>query len=101
MATYKELLSQRQELEHQIALAREQEVGSAIARIQQLMSQYGLTPEDLVVKRRGRKPGSKSAKRGKPAAAFQDPRTGKTWSGLGRAPAWIAGKNRERFRIAA
>lgn len=30
---------------------------------------------------------------------YQDPRTGKTWSGRGKPPKWIAGKNRERFLI--
>lgn len=30
---------------------------------------------------------------------YQDPRTGKTWSGRGRAPTWIEGKNRDQFLI--
>ncbi len=101
MPTYKELLAQRTELEQQIAAAREQEVGTAIARIQELMTQYGLCPEDIVVKRRGRKPSSKSAHKTTPVALYQDPKTGKTWSGHGRAPGWIAGKNRGRFLIDA
>ncbi|MCC8392546.1 H-NS histone family protein [Paraburkholderia sp. MMS20-SJTR3] len=36
------------------------------------------------------------------AAMYQDPKTGATWSGRGRAPAWIAGaKDRTKFLIAA
>ncbi|WP_354677862.1 H-NS histone family protein [Cupriavidus plantarum] len=101
MPTYKELLAQRTELEQQIAAAREQEVGTAIARIQELMTQYGLSPEDIIVKRRGRKPGSKSAKKAAPVALYRDPKTGKTWSGRGREPGWIAGKKRDRFLIEA
>ncbi|MDP1329472.1 H-NS family nucleoid-associated regulatory protein, partial [Klebsiella pneumoniae] len=31
---------------------------------------------------------------------YRDPKTGATWSGRGRAPAWI-GKNRDRFLIEA
>ncbi|WP_081868326.1 H-NS family nucleoid-associated regulatory protein [Caballeronia glathei] len=31
---------------------------------------------------------------------YQDPKSGATWSGRGRAPAWIAGKKREKFSIA-
>ncbi|MFC4424042.1 H-NS histone family protein [Cupriavidus pampae] len=100
MATYKELLAQRNLLDDQIAAVRAEEVGGAIARIQELMVQYGLTTDDIIVKRRGRKPGSKTLKPSAPTAAFQDPKTGKTWSGRGRAPSWIVGKNRERFRIA-
>lgn len=101
MPTYKELIAQRNALDAQIEAARTQEIGAAIARIRELMVQYGLTPEDIVVKRRGRKPGSKNAvRKGTLPALYQDPKTGKTWSGRGRAPAWL-GKNRERFRIAA
>lgn len=101
MPTYKELIAQRNALDAQIEAARTQEVGAAIARIRELMVQYGLTPEDIVVKRRGRKPGSKNAvRKGTLPSLYQDPKTGKTWSGRGRAPAWL-GKNRERFRIAA
>jgi DNA-binding protein H-NS len=35
----------------------------------------------------------------KVAAKFRDPETGKTWSGRGREPTWIKGKNREEFKI--
>lgn len=101
MPTYKELVAQRDALDAQIQAAREKEVGAAIAKIRELMTQYGLAPEDIVVRRRGPKPGTKSVagERTLPAL-YQDPKTGKTWSGRGRAPAWL-GKNRERFRIAA
>ncbi|WP_354678137.1 H-NS histone family protein [Cupriavidus plantarum] len=100
MSTYKQLLEKRAQLEEQIAAARAEEVGSAVARIRALMQQYGLTMDDIVLKRRGRRPGPKVAKKAAPQPIFQDPKTGKTWSGRGRAPAWL-GKNRERFRIAA
>jgi len=34
------------------------------------------------------------------AATYADPKTGKTWSGFGRAPGWIAGaKNRSAFLV--
>ncbi|WP_322048072.1 H-NS family nucleoid-associated regulatory protein, partial [Paraburkholderia sp. J67] len=33
-------------------------------------------------------------------AKYQDPKSGATWSGRGRAPDWIKGaKNRDRFLI--
>ena len=35
----------------------------------------------------------------KVAAKFRDPETGKTWSGRGREPTWIKGKDREEFKI--
>lgn len=85
MPTYKELLAQRAELGQQIAVVREQEVGAAIARIQELMAQFGLSPEDIVAKRRGRKPGSKNSKKAEPTAVYQDSKTGKTWSGRAKS----------------
>ena len=60
---------------------------------------YGLTAEDLAPRRRGR-PRKSAGRSGTPAPAkYRDPKTGKTWSGRGRAPAWL-GKNRDRFLIA-
>ncbi|NIE66851.1 H-NS family nucleoid-associated regulatory protein [Burkholderia sp. Ax-1719] len=39
--------------------------------------------------------------RGHQPALYRDPKTGATWSGRGRAPAWLAGaKDRSRFLIA-
>lgn len=101
MSTCKELLAQRAELEQRIAAMREQEVGAVIARIQELMAQHSLLPDDIIMRRRGRKPGSKSTHMAVPVALYQDPKTGKTWSGRGREPGWIAGKKRSRFLINA
>src|SRR5205823_4669046 len=30
---------------------------------------------------------------------YRDPKTGKTWTGHGRAPNWLVGKNREKYAI--
>jgi DNA-binding protein H-NS len=35
----------------------------------------------------------------KVAAKFRNPETGETWSGRGREPNWLKGKNREEFKI--
>ncbi|TQL81174.1 H-NS histone family protein [Delftia sp. HK171] len=35
-----------------------------------------------------------------PELKYRDPRTGKTWSGRGRAPTWIRGQDRVPFLIA-
>ncbi|WP_431819496.1 H-NS family nucleoid-associated regulatory protein [Burkholderia sp. F1] len=94
MATYKELLAKKAQIEEQLEVARQAEVGAAIATIQELMAQYGLTPDDIAPRRR------RASARRSVEAKYMDPKTGKTWSGRGRAPAWL-GKNRERFRIKA
>ncbi|WP_432263580.1 H-NS histone family protein [Cupriavidus sp. TMH.W2] len=100
--TYKELLARREQLEQQIASARANEVAAVISQIQDLMESYGLSIDDIAgKKRRGRPAGSAKpkAKTGDTLPPmYQDPKTGKTWSGRGRAPAWL-GTNRARFLI--
>jgi DNA-binding protein H-NS len=79
---------------------------NVIAEIHSLMSEYGITMDDLGSalggKKRGRKPGAKfaGAKASSSTAKYMDPKSGATWSGHGRAPGWIANaKNREKFLI--
>jgi DNA-binding protein H-NS len=78
---------------------------TAIAKISELMEEHGLTFADLQShlggRRRGRpKAGARSADRGNGIAKYVDPKSGATWTGRGRAPAWIANaKNRDRFVI--
>lgn len=100
MATYKELMAQKQALEARLEEVRTNEVSGVIEQIQALMAEYGLTVDDITKRRRGRPAGSSA---GKPKSElppkYRDPKTGKTWSGRGRAPAWL-GKNPNRFLIA-
>ncbi|MEM5433409.1 Histone-like nucleoid-structuring protein H-NS (plasmid) [Cupriavidus taiwanensis] len=101
MATYKELIAQKQAIEAQLEEARASEVASVIEQIRDLMAQYDLLPEDVAPRRRrGRPVGVASAQREKAPLPpkYMDPKTGKTWSGRGRAPAWL-GKRPERFLI--
>lgn len=100
MATYKELVAQKEALEAQIEEARATEVASVIDQIRSLMTQYGLSPEDVAPKRRrGRPAGATSEKKEPLPPKYLDPKTGKTWSGRGRAPSWL-GKRPERFLVA-
>ncbi|SPS02564.1 H-NS histone family protein [Cupriavidus taiwanensis] len=101
MATYKELIAQKQAIEAQLEEARASEVASVIEQIRDLMAQYDLSPEDVAPRRRrGRPAGATSAPHEKAPLPpkYMDPKTGKTWSGRGRAPAWL-GKRPERFLI--
>lgn len=96
MATYKELIAQKAKLEEQIETARAKELEAVIQQVRQTVAEYGLSAEDLgLAPRRGRRAGAKAPVPPK----YRDPKTGATWSGRGRAPAWI-GKNRDRFLIA-
>ena len=94
MATYKQLTAQLEKLHKEAAVAREKEIEQAIADIKQKIVEYGITAEELGF----------SSKRSTPKKAplppkYRNPKTGETWSGRGRSPAWLAGKNRERFLI--
>ncbi|WP_119156609.1 H-NS family nucleoid-associated regulatory protein [Caldimonas tepidiphila] len=83
MATYHELLAQRQELEKQIEAARKQELADAIAKVKALMSQYGLTMADITSSK------ASSAKGTKVAPKYRNAETGETWTGRGRQPKWV------------
>lgn len=94
MATYKELLAQKEKLEQQLAAAHAAELATVIAQTRQIVAEYGLTAEDL-----GLAAKTKKRKGSVVPPKYQDPKSGLTWTGRGRAPAWIAGKNYERFLI--
>ena len=99
MATYQELIQQRKGLEEQIAEARKNEVGDAVATIRSLCADYGLTEKDIFGGVRAS--GNQSTQKGKSVAPkYRDPATGATWTGRGKAPRWIADGDREKFLIA-
>lgn len=97
MATYKDLKAQVEALTEKAEAARRAEMQSAIEDIRVKVAEYGITEKDIFGARRG-----KSSKQSKAPmeAKYRDPKTGATWSGRGRAPAWIKdAKNRNRFLI--
>ncbi|WP_373321143.1 H-NS histone family protein [Paraburkholderia flagellata] len=70
------------------------------------MARHGLSVADIerfIGKKRGRKPGKGAKAAGAKrtvAAKYADPKTGATWTGRGRAPAWIRDvKDRSKFLI--
>ena len=96
MSSYKELLAQREKLEKQIEEAKAREYAEVLNEIKQKMADYGITLAELG----GR---GKHSKVGRPRAGvapkYRDPLTGASWSGRGKPPRWIAGKNRDEFLI--
>lgn len=82
MATLKDLLEQRAELERQIAAKRDEEKALAIPRVRQLMADYGLTVADLAG-------GKRRAASATVAVKFRNQATGETWSGRGLKPRWL------------
>lgn len=95
MATYKELLERRQALDHEIGEARQREVADATARVRSLIEEYGLSQSDVFGP--GRKARSQAAR--KVAPKFRNPSTNETWTGRGRQPKWIQGKDLNDYLI--
>jgi DNA-binding protein H-NS len=100
MATYSELLAQKEALraqqaalEKQIAEQLNEQRAGAIAQIKGIMGEFGLTVADLGNNKPGRPPksvDSGAAPSSKVAAKYRDPDSGKTWSGRGLKPRWLA-----------
>ncbi|KVD77314.1 DNA-binding protein [Burkholderia sp. ABCPW 14] len=95
MATYKELLAQLDVLKQQAKTARAVELPDVLVELRRKIVKYGLTQKDLFPPRLGRPKKADAL----PKPRYRDPETGATWTGRGRAPAWIAGQDRERFLI--
>lgn len=94
MPSYKELLAQREQLDKQIKEAIALEKADGIAKAKFIIEQYQLTAADLF----SRKSGMKSAG-GKVAPKYRNPSTGETWTGRGKAPKWIEGRDRSNYLI--
>lgn len=95
----KDLLQQRETLEKAIAEARQNEISAAVTKVREIVAEYGLTVQDVFPGRSGKSGASKSGA-SKVAAKYRDPATGQTWTGRGKAPKWIDGKDRAQFVIA-
>ncbi|ALK92746.1 H-NS histone family protein [Limnohabitans sp. 103DPR2] len=96
--SYKELIKQRDALEQAIAQARENELSEAVRQVRQLVSEFGLTVHDVFPSGRGASK-QKSSTGSKVAPKYRDPVSGQTWTGRGKAPKWIDGKERSPYLI--
>ena len=96
MATLKELMAQKEALEQKIVEARETELADAIAKVLAIVTEYGLTAADIFGGKRGRKA---SGTKAQVAAKYKDA-NGNSWTGRGRTPKWIEGKDKSKFLIA-
>lgn len=104
MSTYATIKDQIAKLEAQANEVRAKEVREVVDRIRAEMEAYGLTPADIGMRgggRGGRGRGAAKAAGTKTVGVpkYRDPETGRTWTGHGKPPNWIAGKDREGFLI--
>ncbi|WP_010099603.1 H-NS histone family protein [Burkholderia ubonensis] len=97
MPTYRDLKAQIRTLQAQAELARKREVSVAVEKIRELIAEFDLKPEDLFadIQRKSRR-----IRRRAPAIAkYRDPASGALWSGRGKEPRWIAGRDRDMYLI--
>ncbi|WP_185731926.1 H-NS histone family protein [Burkholderia stagnalis] len=90
MESWKEYLDLKAKLEHQLELERCRLFESVVAEIVACVEVFGITEREIFKSER-----ADTRKRRK--AKYFDPTTGRTWSGVGREPLWIKGKDRSAF----
>ena len=97
MTTVAELIKQKQALEAQIAEVQKAEKSNAIAQVKALISDFQLNEQDIFGS--AKRARASNTKGGVVAPKYKDPMTGATWTGRGKAPKWIDGKDRAQFVI--
>ena len=107
MKTYSDIKAEIAKLEKQAQALRKSEVAGVIAKIKEAIAACALTAADLGLGLGAAKAARNSKVRSGEktsttigVAKYRDPTTGKTWTGRGKPPAWIAGvKNRDSYLI--
>jgi DNA-binding protein H-NS len=106
MSTLENLQARIAKLTAQAEAIVKKDSTAVIAKICALMEKHNLTTADIDAHLGGRKkPGRKAgaavvAKSFASTAKYRDPKTGASWTGHGRAPAWIANaKDRSKFLV--
>ena len=88
-----ELIAQREALNKQITEQQNEQRSLARENARRLVAEFSITPLELGFAKKHGATGSKIQPK------FRDPETGNTWTGRGRAPAWIKGQEYARFAI--
>jgi DNA-binding protein H-NS len=111
MSKLDDLRKQMAALEAKYAKVAKEEIEAGVRKVKSLMSSLGVTLEHLTSstssapakKAAGKKTSvakAASKRAGTGVPKYADPATGKTWTGVGRAPAWIAdAKDRDQFLV--
>jgi len=90
MKSLKELLAERAAIEKAIAQEKKGAEAQALAQVHALIAEFGFTAQQVFP--------WKATKTHVPGK-YLEPKSGATWSGRGKPPAWIVGKDREQFLI--
>ncbi|HDR8974573.1 TPA: H-NS histone family protein [Burkholderia vietnamiensis] len=90
---YLELIKRQRKLQQEIDFAKRTEAKRIIEYIVDMMRAFDIQIDDIEM-RLSRAYGRKTI-----APKYMNPKTGQTWSGRGRQPLWMKGRNAEDFRI--
>lgn len=101
MPSLKELLAQKEALDREIENTKKLARSEAIAKVRDLMVEFGLTSKDLGTKtrmKRSARPGAKVP------VKYRNAATGDAWSGRGLRPNWLkaalaAGRKVDDFAV--
>jgi DNA-binding protein H-NS len=96
MPTYQEYQEQIAKLQVLAEQARQDELVEARRKVRELMDAHKLSPSDFVEPNKKTK---QAGKKGAVQAKYRDPDSGATWTGRGRAPRWLNGRDKEEFLI--
>ncbi|SPB18179.1 histone family protein nucleoid-structuring protein H-NS [Caballeronia novacaledonica] len=113
MATLEQIQARMKKLQAQAETLLAKNAQSAVDQIRKLMLKHGLTTADIEARAKAKRdakasgpiPAGQSVKaptapKGKLPAKYLNPKTGETWSGHARPPAWIKDvKDRSKFLI--
>ncbi|CAE6759658.1 H-NS family nucleoid-associated regulatory protein [Paraburkholderia haematera] len=110
MPTLEQIQAKLKKLQAQADVLIARKAQAAVDQIRELMIKHGLTTADIEAKAKAKRAahalngrvasGKAKAAAGKSIPKYRDSKTGATWTGHGRAPAWIAAvKDRTLFLI--
>jgi DNA-binding protein H-NS len=91
-----DLQKQQELLDRRIREKQAAEKKAVIDQIVNVVNTYDIPVDELVEALGGLKIKRKGIKA---IQKYQDPATGKTWSGRGKEPSWIKGQDRDKFTI--
>ncbi|MDQ3060476.1 MAG: H-NS histone family protein [Pseudomonadota bacterium] len=92
------------DLRKQLETERKGERTQAITAVKELIKTHELSAADLGFSGKGAAKRTVGDKRNVVAPKYQDPDSGKTWTGRGKSPSWLsaqlaAGRNKQDFLI--
>ncbi|GAU06199.1 TPA: H-NS histone family protein [Burkholderia cepacia] len=92
MLIYKSFMEKKALLEEQLERERLAISEAVLLEVRRCIEEFGFTHKEVF-------PAGAIGSGRKRRAKYFDPRTGQTWSGVGREPVWLRGQDRDRFLI--